>query len=502
MKKIVPTSSLILSLILLVLGCDPDDATTTSEKSGPSITSFGPTSGPVGTEIFITGKNFSTTAANNTVKIGSIAATVTSATTTEIFITVPSGATSGAISVTVGDKTDTGGIFTVTESTTPTSIALDMVSLAIYTNDTAALVATVTGDDSNNTIAWSSNNEEVLEVDSNGNITALQAGTAEVTASVGNVMASATITINPNIYVVGFEWDGNTNVAKLWTNGEHENLANGIVANSVFVHGMDVYVAGQATNDRAVVWKNGIETYLTDGSGYAEAQSVFVVQADVYVVGHEQIGDVDVVKVWKNGALLYDLTNGVNTARAYSIFVVGTDVYVAGYERNNAQKSVAKIWKNEIPTALTDGTNDSEANSIYVLDSNIYVAGAEENGGNSYAKVWKNEEAINLTNGLSYANAYSIFVKETDFYVAGAEHYFNQNTYFASFWENEVQTNLTNGQTLANSYSVYVLGSDIYVCGFEEEQNEGKIVKVWKNEVPIYNLTSESLANAYSIFVK
>ncbi|MSQ46384.1 MAG: hypothetical protein EXR24_05330, partial [Ignavibacteria bacterium] len=48
----------------------------------PTITSFTPTTGPVGTTVTITGTNFNTTAANNIVWFGATKATVTTASAT------------------------------------------------------------------------------------------------------------------------------------------------------------------------------------------------------------------------------------------------------------------------------------------------------------------------------------------------------------------------------------------------------------------------------------
>lgn len=64
----------------------------------PTITSFTPTSGSVGTTVTITGTNFNTTAANNIVFFGATKATVTAATATSMTVTVPVGATFGTIS--------------------------------------------------------------------------------------------------------------------------------------------------------------------------------------------------------------------------------------------------------------------------------------------------------------------------------------------------------------------------------------------------------------------
>jgi gliding motility-associated-like protein len=70
-----------------------------------TITSFTPASGPIGTTITITGTNFSTTIANNIVFFGATRATVTSATATQLTVTVPAGATYQPISVLVNGLT-------------------------------------------------------------------------------------------------------------------------------------------------------------------------------------------------------------------------------------------------------------------------------------------------------------------------------------------------------------------------------------------------------------
>jgi hypothetical protein len=66
----------------------------------PSITSFTPTSGPVGTTVTITGTNFNTTASNNIVFFGATLAIVSATTANSLTVTVPAGATYKPISVT------------------------------------------------------------------------------------------------------------------------------------------------------------------------------------------------------------------------------------------------------------------------------------------------------------------------------------------------------------------------------------------------------------------
>jgi hypothetical protein len=65
----------------------------------PTITSFSPVSGPVGSTVIITGTGFNATAANNTVRLGAVKANISAATTTSLTITVPYGAGFQMISV-------------------------------------------------------------------------------------------------------------------------------------------------------------------------------------------------------------------------------------------------------------------------------------------------------------------------------------------------------------------------------------------------------------------
>ena len=65
----------------------------------PNITSFTPTSGPIGTTVTITGSNFDATPANNFVLFGATQATVTAATVTTLTVTVPTGVTYQPITI-------------------------------------------------------------------------------------------------------------------------------------------------------------------------------------------------------------------------------------------------------------------------------------------------------------------------------------------------------------------------------------------------------------------
>lgn len=84
----------------------------------PSISSFAPTSGPVGTTVTITGNTFS--GASSVTFNGAAATSFTFVSSTTIASTVPVGATSGPISVTTpGGTATSAGSFTVTAPLPP-----------------------------------------------------------------------------------------------------------------------------------------------------------------------------------------------------------------------------------------------------------------------------------------------------------------------------------------------------------------------------------------------
>jgi hypothetical protein len=71
----------------------------------PVITSFTPTSAFAGSNVIISGLNFSPVASNNIVYFGAVRATVTSASTTSLTVTVPVGATFAPITETINGLT-------------------------------------------------------------------------------------------------------------------------------------------------------------------------------------------------------------------------------------------------------------------------------------------------------------------------------------------------------------------------------------------------------------
>jgi len=71
----------------------------------PTIASFSPASGPVGTVVTITGTNFSATPSSNIVYFGTVMAPVSAASATSLTVTVPAGTSYQPVTVTTGGLT-------------------------------------------------------------------------------------------------------------------------------------------------------------------------------------------------------------------------------------------------------------------------------------------------------------------------------------------------------------------------------------------------------------
>jgi hypothetical protein len=123
----------------------------------PSITTFSPDSGPIGSTVVITGTNFSPIAANNVVYIGGVKAIVTAATTTSLTVTAPTGATdvNQPLSVTVNGLTAYANTpFVVTFSCSNPTLSFTKTN---FTVGTPQAIADIDGDGKGDFIAGSSN---------------------------------------------------------------------------------------------------------------------------------------------------------------------------------------------------------------------------------------------------------------------------------------------------------------------------------------------------------
>jgi YD repeat-containing protein len=107
-----------------------------------SIIDFTPKSGPVGTSVTIYGTGFRSTASENTVTFNGVAAPIISATATQVVAEVPTGATTGPITVTTPTGAATSStVFTVTTSETAGAPTITGFTPTIGTSGTAVTIS-------------------------------------------------------------------------------------------------------------------------------------------------------------------------------------------------------------------------------------------------------------------------------------------------------------------------------------------------------------------------
>ena len=103
---------------------------------------------------------------------------------------------SATITAQAGDKRATCTV-TVNKKPNPaTSITLDYSSLQLARGTTFTLQATVLPEDADNkTVTWSTSNKNIATVDKNGNVTAVKAGNATITATCSGLSATCDVTV-------------------------------------------------------------------------------------------------------------------------------------------------------------------------------------------------------------------------------------------------------------------------------------------------------------------
>ena len=171
-----------------------DGKTTTSaddfmvEVSDPTITSFTPNSGNVGTSVTITGTNFSSTIAENTVTFhNNKEAAVTNASSNSLTVTVPQGVETGKISVTVDGKTATSADNFTVDVSDPT-----ITSFTPSSGNVGASV-TITGTNFSSTIA-----ENTVTFHDNKEATITNASTNSLTVTVPQCVITGKISVTVN----------------------------------------------------------------------------------------------------------------------------------------------------------------------------------------------------------------------------------------------------------------------------------------------------------------
>jgi hypothetical protein len=172
---------MIVSLTLLIFSCKDDEGT-----SEPHISSVAPESGVEGSTVTITGHNFSATPSENSVKFNGTTAAVSSSSDDQIVATVPVGATTGKITVTVGNLTATSpNDFEIFEAAEITSLS--------PLQGVAGTVVIITGTNFSATAA-----QNVVKFGNNTTAEVIDATTTELVVAVPELAVTGTISVTVN----------------------------------------------------------------------------------------------------------------------------------------------------------------------------------------------------------------------------------------------------------------------------------------------------------------
>ncbi len=266
-----------------------------------------------------------------------------------------------------------------------------------------------------------------------------------------------------------------------------------------------IYMAGEkywGSNPwevHAVTFANETITELTPSGIEAYAKAITHLDKDIYVAGHEAVGEQDefarkrnVATVWKNG-MEQRLTDGKRVAKVHDIVVSGKTIYVSGEESETATgalKFKVCYWKDGVQHMLTTPTNAQADGVMAVQGEDVYIAGNIMNVQFTpvYKQLWqpiywKNNTIIELDKkDFNYAAAAGVVVSGTNVYVAGTGYRIDAvtgaTTTIPVLWTNGLLRELAvaNGNNI-HATGIALSGNDVYVIG----KKGAKEPCYWKN---------------------
>lgn len=281
----------------------------------------------------------------------------------------------------------------------------------------------------------------------------------------------------PEVYVAGSERPvaGGDYNAVLWRSAGPAQKASGgeSFGVDVFISGNDIYTCG-GIGDKAVYWKNGQVTELTNGNFYATATAIFVKDNIVYVAGYERNSNgFYVAKYWRNGTEVV-LSDGSTHAQTSDMIVVGNDIYITGKDAAGAL-----YWKNGTPVVI--GSFNINLIKIFVENNDVYVAGGEYTGaGTVIAAYWKNGNEVKLTADNGYGSIMDMFVQNGVVYAAGYEKIGSWNV--ARYWKNGEGVTISDPSARGSyAFGIALRGKDVYVGFNEDTPDFGAQTRYWHN---------------------
>lgn len=350
-----------------------------------------------------------------------------------------------------------------------TGITLDKTALSLNVDGKAALVPIIAPEDATNTnVKWTTSDDKVATVSATGEITALAAGTATITAATedGNKTATCvvTVTAGPQFVISGSIIGADDSDSPYWFNDGKLVALEGAAVNPdlMTIIGNDVYIAGIDRSEARAghIWKNGQKLDYTTGQIGCMAAS----GSDLYLA----IKAGNSISVQKNKDEAEQWMSSDYNTMVYNIRVVDKDVYIVTSE---SFVNVVTVYKNKTKLYTI---NDADTPSMAVTATgDVYVA-VKKSDGKTF--VYKNGvQAFELEGGEGYDQSIDIVLDNDDVYVLRRN---ANNPVEMSVWKNKTKTVL-NDKIGTSPMGLTVMNGAAYVYS-REETSEGKYtVKQW-----------------------
>ena len=269
-------------------------------------------------------------------------------------------------------------VFTDNETTTVDveKVSLNKSATTLTEGESETLTATITPSNAtgDKTVKWSSSNETVAAVDSNGKVTAKKAGTAVITATSSNgKTAGCTVTVKQKeIAITGISLNKSTTSL---TEGESETLTATITPSN-------------ATGDKTVKWSSSNETVAAvDSNGKVTAK--------------------------KAGTAVITATSSNGKTAGCTVTVKQKEIVITGISLNKSTTSLTE-GESETLTATITPSNATGDKTVKWSSSNETVAAVDSNGKVTAKKA--GTAVITATSSNGKTASCTVTVKQKDTY--------------------------------------------------------------------------------------